>query len=480
MNDVSNPDSYTIESETIIPEAPTKEGYSFIGWFDAESDGSPITDIPQGSTGDKALWARWTANTDTRYTVKHYRQSVDGSDYILAATEYLEGTTDTAASAVPAIYAGFHENAAHSDRIPVGIITGDGNLVLKLYYDRNTYTVSFDSNEGSAVSDIENIRYEDKISAPAEPIKDGHIFLGWYKNEGFADKWSFTTDQVLADITLYAKWVDESSIRMSAEPDSVLGNVNFSMEFTLNIHNDVIDGTVDESDITLGGVLDGLIVDEVVTVSQTAVTVNFEGNLNREGSGNIVINDDVLEASNNPLTAEIEVRLCSIVYDGNGNTGGVVPADSSKYATGADVTVSGNTGSLEMTGHTFAGWNTEADGSGDSYEADDVLTMGITDITLYAEWEINTYTVIFKGWKEEVLKVETVEYGGSATAPGEPRRSGYSFRGWDKDFTDITGDLIVLAQFNKLRDNKEPEQTKEDKNNGKRAGANCRDRDSNN
>ena len=55
-----NPASYTIESEAITLDTPTKDGYTFAGWFDnAEFTGDAVTTIAAGSTGDKTLWAKW-------------------------------------------------------------------------------------------------------------------------------------------------------------------------------------------------------------------------------------------------------------------------------------------------------------------------------------------------------------------------------------------------------------------------------------
>ena len=55
-----NPASYTIESEAITLDTPTKDGYTFAGWFDnAEFTGSAVTTITAGSTGDKTFWAKW-------------------------------------------------------------------------------------------------------------------------------------------------------------------------------------------------------------------------------------------------------------------------------------------------------------------------------------------------------------------------------------------------------------------------------------
>jgi len=89
----------------------------------------------------------------------------------------------------------------------------------------------------------------------------------------------------------------------------------------------------------------------------------------------------------------------TVSYAGNGNTGGTAPSDSGRYATGAMVTVLGNTGSLVNTGYSFAGWNTVANGSGTVYSAGATLSMGSSNLTLYAQWTLSsaTYTVTYAG-----------------------------------------------------------------------------------
>lgn len=71
------------------------------------------------------------------------------------------------------------------------------------------------------------------------------------------------------------------------------------------------------------------------------------------------------------------------------------------------------------------------------------------DIIVTAEYSINTYNVIFKDYDGTVLKTEEVEYGKSATAPKNPTRKGYTFTKWDKDFSNITSDLTVTAVYTK-------------------------------
>ena len=84
----------------------------------------------------------------------------------------------------------------------------------------------------------------------------------------------------------------------------------------------------------------------------------------------------------------------TVTYDGNGAGSGAPPADGNAYEEGAEVTVLGNTGGLEKSGHTFTGWNNAADGSGGAYAEGDTFPMGAAEVTLYAVWTLNTVNVV--------------------------------------------------------------------------------------
>lgn len=72
-------------------------------------------------------------------------------------------------------------------------------------------------------------------------------------------------------------------------------------------------------------------------------------------------------AADNIKLSNIHFPTYSVTYNGNGNTGGAVPADATVYSSGNTVTVLGNTGSLARTGYTFNNWNTASNGSGATY-----------------------------------------------------------------------------------------------------------------
>ena len=60
-----------------------------------------------------------------------------------------------------------------------------------------------------------------------------------------------------------------------------------------------------------------------------------------------------------------------------------------------------------------------------------------------------TYTVRFLDWDNSVISTQTIPRGGSATAPPNPTRDGYTFTGWDKSFTNITANTDIHAQYTK-------------------------------
>ena len=78
---------------------------------------------------------------------------------------------------------------------------------------------------------------------------------------------------------------------------------------------------------------------------------------------------------------------------------------------------------------------------------DKAFTNVTADLVVTAQYSINTYTVTFKDWNGTVLKTQQVQYGGAATAPANPTRAGYTFTGWDKAFTNVTANLVVTAQY---------------------------------
>ena len=104
------------------------------------------------------------------------------------------------------------------------------------------------------------------------------------------------------------------------------------------------------------------------------------------------------------------------------------------------------------TGYTFAGWYSDA-GLASAFSFATAIT---TDITLYAKWTINSYTVTFDSNGGSAVTSQSVAYNGTATLPAAPTRTGFAFAGWYSDVglssaftftTAITGDITLHAKW---------------------------------
>ena len=106
-----------------------------------------------------------------------------------------------------------------------------------------------------------------------------------------------------------------------------------------------------------------------------------------DGSGISYAPGAVIAAGAADLTLYAEWAVeYTVTYNGNGSDGGTVPVDSGTYNTGEAVTVAANSGTLTLTGSTFLGWNTAANGSGITYPVGSSFVMGEANVTLYALW----------------------------------------------------------------------------------------------
>ncbi|WP_201262155.1 InlB B-repeat-containing protein, partial [Lysinibacillus mangiferihumi] len=162
----------------------------------------------------------------------------------------------------------------------------------------------------------------------------------------------------------------------------------------------------------------------------------------------------------------------TVTYSANGATSGTVPQDSIKYEENKTVTVQGNNGNLVKDGYIFAGWNTQADGQGTAYNANETFPMGTADVILYAQWtkpNTPTYTVTYhaNGATSGTVPQDSIKYEENKTVTvqgnsGNLVKNGYIFAGWNtqadgqgtaynanETFPMGTADVILYAQWTK-------------------------------
>ena len=179
--------SQSIEEDAIIPEpVTTRAGYTFISWS---------YDFTQPIIEDTVITAAWTANTNTAYKVEYYLENLEDNNYTLIETENLQGTTDTTATAEIKTYD--HFTLYKNNSILRGGVSGDGSLVLKVYYTRNTYTLSNANTSYGEITNAATKKYgNDKIDSVATEYL-GCEFLGWYNGEellSIAKEYTFTVE----------------------------------------------------------------------------------------------------------------------------------------------------------------------------------------------------------------------------------------------------------------------------------------------
>ena len=127
------------------------------------------------------------------------------------------------------------------------------------------------------------------------------------------------------------------------------------------------------------------------------------------------------------LYAQWTINSYTVTFDANGGTGSM-SNQSANYNGATNLTANAFT----KTGHTFAGWNTAANGSGTSY-ADQASYPFTANVTLYAQWTINSYTVTFDAnGGTGSMSNQSADYNVAANLTANAfTRTGYTFAGWN-------------------------------------------------
>ena len=171
-----------VDDQIVAPKDPTKEGYTFAGW-------RPSVGVM--GTADATFEAVFAAAGDTAYTVNTYVMGTDGT-YGDPTSEKLTGTTGSTATYAPEAREGF---TVADESVLSGTIAAEGNLVLKVYYSRNKYTLTVDG----VASEV----YYGAAVSVAEPSKEHYTFAGWEPE---------LPDTMPAnDVTVVSKWTEDGA-----------------------------------------------------------------------------------------------------------------------------------------------------------------------------------------------------------------------------------------------------------------------------
>ncbi len=349
--------------------------YKFVGW-NTQKDGLGIPFADGGLvtfTESKTLYAQWALDSAI-YTI-----TFDGNGGSVVngdgATEYVQYVEKGySAQLKPKTF----ENG---DTTFIGWTTakdGSGtayqnNEVVESINSTQTlyaqwgYTVSFDTDGGTDVPSQLVIKGKTFSSnnLPSTPTKEGYAFESWYKEVELTNRWDFDTDTVASEITLYAKWI--------------------KTEYTITFDNE---GEISEQK-----------VDPLTPTPLTKNTKEVKGKLFigwatvSDGTGDFY-NDGQEVSLNTNLELYAQWRdAITVSFDATSGTGDmsnlIVPS-------GIESIISKNIFVHEDTNQRFIGWNTIADGTGDSYTDEGKITI-TADTTLYAQWDSDVVTITFNG-----------------------------------------------------------------------------------
>jgi uncharacterized repeat protein (TIGR02543 family) len=317
-------------SELVFPANPTKEGHSFVGWYEDESYAQPVEAPFVVPANDLTLYAKWSINT---YTLSF---DTDGGSLL----ESIDLAFDTALPALPTptktghTFVGWHAHSTSTTLLlPMPLSMPAMHVTMVAQWSINSYTLTFETNGGSPIPSLTQ-PYLSDVKAPLSPSKTGHTFIGWYLDEALTSPYSFTTMPSF-DLTLYARW-------------------------TVN-----------------------------------AYTISFQSN---EGS-----------------------YVESLVYD-------------------YDSTLSPLPTPLRD-GHTFLGWTLDEAGL-IPFQA---TQMPEGDVLLFAQWQINTYTLTLASPHLDTPYVEIkVTFGETPFLPIPPVREGYVFAGWESNGLIVTPETFTM------------------------------------
>ena len=188
----------SVGSTVTAPTNPTKDGYTFGGWYSDSGLTTAYTFTTMPSTAT-TLYAKWTANN---YTITFEE---DGGSTVPDITQGFGTAVIAPANPTKAGYTfgGWYSNSGLTTAYTFTTMPLNG-ITLYAKWNAVNYTITFEEDGGSTVPNITQ-GYATAVTAPANPTKEGYTFGGWYSNSSLTTAYTFTT-MPLNGITLYAKW----------------------------------------------------------------------------------------------------------------------------------------------------------------------------------------------------------------------------------------------------------------------------------
>ena len=410
-NNSLNKESYTVEDNVWLTE-PEKTGYEFAGWYETEDfTDSRLFWYLAGTTGNKTLYAKWE--------IAHYpvTYELDGgtndSENPASYTMLNAAITLKNPSRKGWTFSGWYKTVDDNETEVTTIAGGEtGAITLYAKWELAEYSITYELNGGTNnTANPASYTIESSTIIFAEPTRTGYDFKGWYETSNYSgDAITTIPAESTGNRTLYAKW------QLTAYPITYVLNGGEN-------GNNPATYTMADNSITLN------------VPSKTGYnflgwykTGNFTGTeVTAIGGG---------ETGAITLYAKWELAEYSISYELNGGTNSA--SNPAVYTIESSTIIFAEP---TRTGYDFMGWYGASDYSGDAITSIPAESTG--NRTLYAKWQIITYTVEYtlNGGTNSANNPVSYNVASNQISLAAANKNGYDFMGW---FTtsSFTGDAV--------------------------------------
>ena len=427
----------TVDIATAAAEPPA--GYTFSGWTteDAMVSGDSFT-MPNK---DVLFIGSWQPNPTTQYTVEHFYVDLDGNivdenGKIEAepappvAIENLTGTTNTTADATHKIgltgftYVPKYDDENGNYEVASGTIAGDGSLVLRLYYQIKTNSITY-SYTGTIPAGAPSLTGNNESDVPfgtdknvaTKPTLAGYTFSEWETGDVSVEDGSFTMPD--KTVTFTGSWTATTQTVSYSGNGSTGGTAPASQEVDTDAGYTVSGPAGLEKD---GYTFAGWSTDPNATEPDVS-----EGDAKTMGAEDVTYYA-VWTANLNSISYSYDDSIHQIP-DGAPSA----PAGNTSVPYGTAMAVEALP---VLTGYTFHGWTP----SGVTPDEDGNFTMPDGAVTFTGYWTVNTYTISYS-YDDSIHQIpdeapalpadDTVDFGSDQIVAPTPTLPGYTFSGWD-------------------------------------------------
>ena len=441
----------SITSDTALSTVFVKDGVKTYAAYNAEdtaktvtfSDGAAITARPHTLT----TVAQDELENVSTYQIEYYKQNAAGTGYEkeVVTKQAMTGKTVNAGSQK---FTGFTFDASNSANVTSGTVTADGSLVLKVYYTRNTYEITYHLDGGSWAEESPSVyRYGSEITFTV-PVKTGYVFDGWYRDSAFTTAISGVTAATSGNLDVYAKWTDPNKYEL--EIGKTIECDGSNLIFTVS----GMDSTA--SVLVYYNLFDSREAAEAVT--SDAGVAGFGGHtLNWMEAGSVFTCSEALEAGSAGkwLAARFNVIVDGVgilskwgVYEIPSEDTGAVTYQTQYYKENAQggyslaETVTGKAAegsTVTAQAKTYTGYTLDSENAG---QVTSGTVLAAQPLVLKLYYKRNTYTITYHldgGTAAE--NPDSYRYGDSITLK-DPSKDGYVFAGWYLN-PEFTGNKIT-------------------------------------